>query len=210
MKNIQLINKMETILKICNDMNKISASIFKNMNFMTDSLNTMSYDILSVYSNSVDRKNAYMSLIKFVDIEIAIGIEAGVFEFSLVYVKRHELNIDMFGSIYNDKLKDIIYNLNPDSPIKNEYIKKAVLKDINPQNVAFMKPHEINPQLWEKQIKKKQLKEDKKNNMASTDLYQCYKCGERKTKICQLQTRSADEPMTTFITCLICFNVMKK
>lgn len=34
--------------------------------------------------------------------------------------------------------------------------------------------------------------------------YQCKKCKSRKTYFYQLQTRSADEPMTTFITCCAC------
>lgn len=31
--------------------------------------------------------------------------------------------------------------------------------------------------------------------------YQCNKCGSKKTYYYQLQTRSADEAMTTFVTC---------
>ena len=46
--------------------------------------------------------------------------------------------------------------------------------------------------------------------MSYTDLYKCYKCKERKCKVIQLQTRSADEPMTNFITCLVCFNTFTK
>lgn len=38
---------------------------------------------------------------------------------------------------------------------------------------------------------------------ATCDLFQCSKCKERKTTYFQLQTRSADEPMTTFVTCVV-------
>lgn len=34
--------------------------------------------------------------------------------------------------------------------------------------------------------------------------YECNKCKQKKTFSYQLQTRSADEPMTTFIVCTIC------
>ena len=37
-----------------------------------------------------------------------------------------------------------------------------------------------------------------------TDTIKCGKCGGKKTEYTQRQTRSADEPMTTFCTCLIC------
>jgi transcription elongation factor S-II len=37
----------------------------------------------------------------------------------------------------------------------------------------------------------------------------CNKCGQKKVTYTQAQTRSADEPMTTFCTCLNCGNRWK-
>jgi len=37
----------------------------------------------------------------------------------------------------------------------------------------------------------------------------CGKCGQKKVTYTQAQTRSADEPMTTFCTCLNCGNRWK-
>ncbi|KAI8816500.1 transcription elongation factor S-II [Fimicolochytrium jonesii] len=42
------------------------------------------------------------------------------------------------------------------------------------------------------------------DTQAETDMFQCGKCKQRRTKYFQMQTRSADEPMTTFVTCLNC------
>ena len=39
---------------------------------------------------------------------------------------------------------------------------------------------------------------------ASTDKFTCRKCHSKKCTYYQLQTRSADEPMTTFVSCLDC------
>lgn len=44
---------------------------------------------------------------------------------------------------------------------------------------------------------------------ASTDQFQCGKCKQRKCTYYQMQTRSADEPMTTFVTCTNCGNKWK-
>lgn len=44
---------------------------------------------------------------------------------------------------------------------------------------------------------------------AATDLFRCAKCQQRKCTYFQMQTRSADEPMTSFITCLNCGNRWK-
>ena len=38
-------------------------------------------------------------------------------------------------------------------------------------------------------------------NTATTDQFKCSKCHQRKCTYYQMQTRSADEPMTTFVTC---------
>ncbi|CAO3631282.1 unnamed protein product [Mucor hiemalis] len=44
---------------------------------------------------------------------------------------------------------------------------------------------------------------------AETDMFKCGKCGGRKCTYFQMQTRSADEPMTTFVTCVLCANHWK-
>jgi transcription elongation factor S-II len=44
---------------------------------------------------------------------------------------------------------------------------------------------------------------------ASTDMFQCGKCKQRKCTYYQMQTRSADEPMTTFVSCTNCGNKWK-
>ena len=51
------------------------------------------------------------------------------------------------------------------------------------------------------------------NNLQEEDiadgLFQCSKCKSKKTTYYSLQTRSADEPMTNFITCTNCDNRWK-
>lgn len=44
---------------------------------------------------------------------------------------------------------------------------------------------------------------------AETDAFQCARCKQRKCRYYQKQTRSADEPMTTFVTCTVCGNRWK-
>ncbi|KAM0681265.1 Transcription elongation factor A protein 1 [Glugoides intestinalis] len=39
---------------------------------------------------------------------------------------------------------------------------------------------------------------------ADTDMFQCGRCKQKKCTYSQLQTRSCDEPMTTFVTCTVC------
>lgn len=44
---------------------------------------------------------------------------------------------------------------------------------------------------------------------AETAMFKCSKCKTRKCSYYQLQTRSCDEPMTTFVTCVNCGNRWK-
>ena len=43
----------------------------------------------------------------------------------------------------------------------------------------------------------------------TTDMYQCSKCKNRKCTVSMAQTRSADEPMTIFVTCQVCGKTFK-
>lgn len=45
--------------------------------------------------------------------------------------------------------------------------------------------------------------------VATTDMFRCGKCKQRKCTYYQMQTRSADEPMTTFVRCTVCSNRWK-
>ena len=75
-----------------------------------------------------------------------------------------------------------------------------------------MSPNELFPENWkelidEKYRRDKILYETKKEAM--TDQFKCGKCSSRETCYFEMQTRSADEPMTIFITCLNCGNRWK-
>ena len=75
-----------------------------------------------------------------------------------------------------------------------------------------MNSREQFPENWKELIdekfkREKVLYETKKEAM--TDQFKCKKCKSRETAYYELQTRSADEPMTIFITCLNCGNRWK-
>jgi DNA-directed RNA polymerase subunit M/transcription elongation factor TFIIS len=67
-------------------------------------------------------------------------------------------------------------------------------------------PQERCPESWNEIIKKTEFIEDKKNNIYTTDIYECYRCHNRRCTIEIIQTRSADEPATTFVNCIVCGN----
>jgi len=84
--------------------------------------------------------------------------------------------------------------------------------EIKPHQIAFMTHQELDPEKWDKLIQLK-MKRDKykyeTNLEAATDTFKCRKCYSNKCTYYQMQTRSADEPMTTFVTCINCGNRWK-
>ncbi len=70
-----------------------------------------------------------------------------------------------------------------------------------------MSHQELNPERWDALIQLKSVRDKNKyeqNMEAATDSFKCRKCRSTKCTYYELQTRSADEPMTIFITCLDC------
>ena len=137
--------------------------------------------------------------------QVAKDIEKSIFEFSLIYSTIQKYCDNMYLAVYNDKLDQVLEDLN------NEYILERLSnKEINLKYIAFYSPQQLNPKKWDDVTTKLAIIEKKKEVKHYSDLYKCFKCGEKKTVVRQGQTRSADEPMTNFITCVVCGEQWKR
>lgn len=142
---------------------------------------------------------------------ISKNIEKSVLNYAIYQAKSKNIvrkwENKYFLQLYKNRLRSIYINLK--NPIFLDKIKK---KKIRTKNLSKMSHQEMCPEKWKKMIDAK-FKRDKNmtsvNMSAATDEYKCYKCKKNKCTYYQLQTRSADEPMTTFITCLVCGNRWK-
>lgn len=187
-----------------------SASHLAKIDFKTDVGRETDQDTIDCLE--VDRTDSVSRLNKLIkNIDAAISIEAGIFEYSLVYITVKNMPNDLLSMVYLDKLEDILRNLDPGNTVGNTTLIIRIRNNkLNNQLVAFMTPQEIHPKRWKESLRKKEIIEYKKKNMAATDMYKCRKCGKRRCTVTQLQTRGSDEPVTTFITCLTCKNTFKK
>jgi transcription elongation factor S-II len=95
------------------------------------------------------------------------------------------------------------------------WLRKA-LRDgsLGAQRFCLMSPAEMASSERKEQdriLQERNLRESKaaQDNEAETDQFKCGRCHQRRTKYYQLQTRSADEPMTTYVTCVNCNNKWK-
>ena len=146
--------------------------------------------------------------------KISMTLERAIFNYSIQIAKKKMIvrkwDNEPFVQIYMDRVKSIYININPKSSVKNKILLKNLKKkNLTPQKLAFMSHQEMKPELWKQMIQNKieRIKQSTKVDMsAATDEFECYKCRKRVCTYYQLQTRSADEPMTTFITCMNCGN----
>lgn len=108
----------------------------------------------------------------------------------------------LFCAIYSGRLKTILFHLK-----KESFVNQLKTDQITPHSLSSMTHQELLPLQWKSRIERK-IQRDKSrlstNIEASTDLFVCKKCKSKKCTYYELQTRSADEPATIFITCLDC------
>jgi len=80
----------------------------------------------------------------------------------------------------------------------------VTLDHLRSMNIMEYAPH-LYKELGERQVLREQNQLEGHKAMA-TDMFKCGRCYKREATYYELQTRSADEPMTKFITCLNCGN----
>lgn len=123
--------------------------------------------------------------------------------FNSFTVSEFNLTNKYFRNIYTEKVRLIYSNINKKS-INNKYIyTKLINKEISVKDLINMTPEQLFPERHEK------VKENVKKKETTEGIIKCGKCKSYKTEYYQLQTRSADEPMTTFVHCNNCDNRFK-
>lgn len=133
-------------------------------------------------------------------------------------IVRHAVNkIQMMGSdaawdnhkytnIYKHKFLNLKKSMEANPRLKVN-LKEGTLSVLD---IVDMRPNELVPDgLYAKQIQEKIHKDIRKEYLKREAVNQegfftCNKCKSKKTTYYQLQTRSADEPMTTFVSCFNC------
>lgn len=138
------------------------------------------------------------------------NLEKGIFNFTLKEATNRKIvkkwDNPYFVQLYIDRLRSIYTNLN-----KN-IVEQINNGNIKAQTVAFMTHQELSPEIWKEMLDAKAKRDANKfetNIAAATDTFTCRKCKGNQCTYYQLQTRSADEPMTTFCSCILCGNRWK-
>ena len=114
----------------------------------------------------------------------------------------------LFYDMYLAVARRVIGNLSPSSYVKNgSLLERYKEGDITLETIVNHNYYELFPEKWQKlvdqQAKMERIQLEGDFSRA-TDRWQCSSCKKRKCTYYELQTRSADEPMTIFIHCLNC------
>ena len=148
--------------------------------------------------------------------KISENAEKGIYNYTIDMCEKKNIikkwSNSYFVLIYIQKLKCVLFNLK-----NKKLLDKIKNKNFRAHEIAFIKHETMRPELWGPLIENKKIKDENKfapKIEASTDDFKCLKCKNNglsveeysKCTYYQLQTRSSDEPMTTFVTCINCGN----
>jgi transcription elongation factor S-II len=133
-------------------------------------------------------------------LKVATNLEKKINKFSKNYCRNRNITFELRETIYNDKVINLL-----------DYLKQNEI-DTKKESLGILVNSSVDklyPKIYKEIKKRKKYKEDKLKNQAFTNAFPCRRCGAKKATFYQMQTRSADEPMTTFIKCLNCGNKWK-
>jgi len=123
------------------------------------------------------------------------------------YVNKHFDN-NIFQICYMSVARRLLSNLNPKGYVGNHQLLPRILQgQLTIDHLATMNVTDYAPHLYAPLREQMDLREQHQlegNRAMATDLFKCGRCQKRECTYYELQTRSADEPMTKFITCVNC------
>lgn len=163
-------------------------------------------------NNTVNKLNEHIN-----DLSKSRNIEKHIYNNLITYSSNNNIirswSNNIFINLYFSKIRSLYLNLDKESYINNNYLLDKILNnEIKPEDIPKLSVYDIYPDNWkdilDEKTKRDKLKYELKPE-AMTDQYKCRKCGSRKCSYYEMQTRSADEPMTQFFTCLNCQNRWK-
>jgi hypothetical protein len=141
-----------------------------------------------------------------------LAFEKAILEHAGELAKKHYVprswKSPLFCEIYRNLCRTLLWNIHPSSLVKNPRLLARVKEGEFPlEQISRMTAYEMYPEMWDKLADKMLIREQKileGNKSRATDRFKCDRCKKKECTYYELQTRSADEPMTCFINCLNC------
>lgn len=139
---------------------------------------------------------------------IVLNLEKGIFNETIKFCKENKSELKwcnpIFFKKYSQLSRKIIANITY-TPNASD-VKDKILNNVwKAEDIASMTHQQLHPEFYANM--KLKIMEKYINTCSEQEhdgIFKCSKCKTFKTTYTQAQTRSADEPMTTFVTCLNC------
>ena len=134
-------------------------------------------------------------------------LEKGIYNYACQTCINAHISPDfsnkLFSDTYADRIRYVLYN------IEGIPVKKLTKEFC--ESFASLLPEELAPELWQKLIDAHKKQEDAIHtySIQTSKMATCGKCKGNRLKYSQMQTRSADEPMTVMWQCVDCGNRWK-
>jgi hypothetical protein len=140
--------------------------------------------------------------------EDVLSLEMGIFNAALSEAETRKIpqswQSEQFRWIYKIHAKRVASNFGPNA---DRLIQRWKDGEFTLDTLGSWSHYDLNPDNW-KELKDQQFRREKRilegNTAMATDRFRCSRCQKKMCTYYELQTRSADEPMTIFITCVNC------
>lgn len=143
------------------------------------------------------------------ELNISKNIEIGIYIYTLKECDRRKVvkkwSNYLFTTLYVDRWRSLYINLSNNKSLIEEFKKNHNKNNWN-NFILNCTHYEMCPDKWSELINKKIERDNNKysNIFVENSEFTCKKCKSNKCTHYQLQTRSSDEPMTTFVNCQEC------
>jgi DNA-directed RNA polymerase subunit M/transcription elongation factor TFIIS len=153
--------------------------------------------------------------------EMCRDIERGILEetirkayvFNIPRVWKNKVIKEVYQTLYAKVWRNLLPKSHPQSVGNPKLLSLVKTGVIDAKELGSMSPQKMWPERWrdlEESRILKQIATLERSAVASTDMFKCGRCGKNECTYREVQTRSADEPMTVFILCLVCGNRWKE
>lgn len=150
------------------------------------------------------RKKAITDLTKILGKAHAKKCEQGIYDFTKQYCNDIDELKDQSEGIYRHTLNNLLFNFNTRGNTITKILDEMTAGNFDAHEFAFLPPDKLDEDKWMSIKLRAQMTEETLNNLPSIEWRSCRNCKGTKYNYYQMQTRSADEPMTTFYICEGC------
>lgn len=140
-----------------------------------------------------------------------------------IYEKYYKMTLEIEEGVFNffkkestkylKHVKSIVMNLQSNKDFVERILTGQLIANqigaMNPQDFASEETKQRRKKLEDEAFNARRSDWNRINSQNVQGLYRCGKCKTNKTTYYQAQIRRADEPMTTFVSCLECCHSWK-